>query len=167
MSHRNPEAAPDLLFSAVLRPYRSLSPRGLALLMMLVASTCFVGGLLFWSKGYWPITLFFALDIFAVQFAFRLNNRSARAMEIVEMTRDNLMVRRIAADGREEDFAFNPYWARFEVERHPEWGVTHMALASHGRRLPIGDFLGPDDRDSFAKSFQNALASARVMPVAE
>ena len=61
---------------------------------------------------------------------------------------------------------FNPYWARFEVERHPEWGVTDMALTSHGRRLPLGDFLGPDDRDSFAKAFQSALVAARAAPPA-
>lgn len=164
MIDRNPEAPPEVLFSAVLKPYRSLSPRGFALLLMFVAATCFAGGLLFWSQGYWPITAFFGLDILAIQFAFRMNYRSGRAMEIVEMTPESLTVRRIAPDGKQQDFAFNPYWARFEIDRHPEWGITRMALTSHGRQLPIGTFLGPDDRDSFAKAFQDALARARAMP---
>jgi uncharacterized membrane protein len=161
MTDRNDDPAPDILFSAELRPYRSLSPRGFGLLLMFVATTCFVGGLLFWSKGYWPITIFFILDILAVQFAFRLNFRAARAAEIVEMTSDKLTVRRIAPNGRAEAFEVNPYWARFEIERHPEWGVTRMALTSHGKRLALGSFLGPEDRDSFAKAFSSALASAR------
>ena len=161
MSDRNPDAAPDPLFSAVLRPHRSLSPRGFALLLMLVATTCFAGGLLFWSRGYWPITVFFGVDIVAIQIAFRLSYRSGQAMEIVEMTPDRLSVRRIAPDGKTQDFAFNPYWARFEVERHPEWGVMRMVLTSHGRRLAIGSFLGPDDRESFAEAFRKALLSAR------
>lgn len=164
MTDSNPDTRPQILFSAVLKPHRSLSPRGFALLLMLVASTCFASGLLFWSMGAWPIAGFFGLDILAIQIAFRLNYRAGRAMEIVEMTPGSLTVRRVAPDGREEDFTFNPYWARFEIERHPEWGVTRMALASHGRRLPIGDFLGPDDRDSFAAAMQKALADARAMP---
>jgi uncharacterized membrane protein len=167
MTDRNPDAGPEVLFSAVLKPYRSLSPRGFGLLLMFIASTCFIGGLLFWSKGYWPIAVFFCLDILAVQFAFRMNYRAAKAAEIVEMTRGRLTVRRIAPDGSAEDFEFNPFWARFTVERHPEWGVMKMALTSHGRTLPLGSFLGPDDRDSFAEAFTAALSAARTMPATD
>jgi len=151
----------ELLFHATLKPYRSLSPRGYALLLMLVGGTCFLGGLLFWSMGAWPIAGFFGLDILIIQFAFRMNYRAARACEIVELTQDRLTIRRVAANGRAEDFAFNPYWARLEVDRHDEWGITRMALASHGKRLSIGGFLNPDDRESFAAAFSKALASVR------
>jgi len=161
MTDRNPDMAPDILFQAELRPHRSLTPRGFAWLLMLVASTCFLSGLLFWSMGAWPIAGFFGLDLLAIQIAFRMNYRAARAAEIVEMTGEKLTVRRIAPDGSEQGYEFNPYWAKFEVERHPEWGVTAMAIASHGRKLPLGGFLGPDDRDSFAKAFSAALADAR------
>lgn len=160
MTDRNLDDAP-LLFSAELRPHRSLSPRGFALLLMLIASTCFLSGLLFWSMGAWPIAGFFGLDIVAVQVAFRLNYRAARAREIVEMTRDRLSVRRIAPNGEAEDFSFNPYWARLDVERVPDWGITRIAVTSHGRSLPIGAFLGPDERESFAAAFSDALAAAR------
>ncbi len=162
MTDRNMDEPAELVFSAVLKPYRSLSPSGFALLLMLVASTCFASGLLFWSLGAWPIAGFFGLDILAIQFAFRLNYRAARAREIVEMTRDTLTIRRISASGKMEQFDFNPYWARLEVERLPDWGITRMALASHGRRLSIGSFLNPDDREGFATALQNALTSLRA-----
>jgi len=162
MTDRNMDEPAELVFSAVLKPYRSLSPRGFALLLMLVASTCFASGLLFWSLGAWPIAGFFGLDILAIQFAFRLNYRAARAREIVEMTRDTLTIRRISASGKTEQFDFNPYWARLEVERLPDWGITRMALASHGKRLPIGSFLNPDDREGFATALQTALTSLRT-----
>ncbi|MCX5478273.1 DUF2244 domain-containing protein [Kaistia geumhonensis] len=161
MTDRNMDEPAELVFSAVLKPYRSLSPRGFALLLMLVASTCFASGLLFWSLGAWPIAGFFGLDILAIQFAFRLNYRAARAREIVEMTRDTLTIRRISASGKTEQFDFNPYWARLEVERLPDWGITRMALASHGKRLAIGSFLNPDDREGFATALQSALTSLR------
>ncbi|WP_029077144.1 DUF2244 domain-containing protein [Kaistia adipata] len=166
MSDRNVEmdAGPqrdELLFHATLKPYRSLSPRGFAALLMFVGATCFLSGLLFWSMGAWPIAFFFGLDLLIIQFAFKMNYRAARACEIVELSRDRLTVCRIAANGRAEDFAFNPYWAKLEVDRHEEFGITRMVLASHGRRLSIGGFLNPDDRESFAAAFSKALASAR------
>jgi uncharacterized membrane protein len=166
MSDRNVDLdaerpAGELLFHATLKPYRSLSPRGFAWLLMLVGATCFLSGLLFWSMGAWPIAGFFGLDLLIIQLAFRMNYRAARAREIVALRRDQLTVRRIAANGKSEDFAFNPYWARLEVERQGEWGIVRMALASHGRRLSIGSFLNPEDRESFAKAFSSALADAR------
>ncbi|MBZ9935827.1 DUF2244 domain-containing protein [Mesorhizobium sp. BR1-1-16] len=161
MSDRNSDHPAEIVFEAELKPYRSLSPRGFALLLMFVAGTCFASGLLFWSLGAWPIAGFFGLDILAIQFAFRLNYRSARAREFVEVTRDRIEIRRVAASGKTEVFDFNPYWARFEVERVPDWGITRMMLASHGRRLAIGNFLNPDDREGFATAFQEALARVR------
>ncbi|WP_156830841.1 DUF2244 domain-containing protein [Kaistia granuli] len=151
----------ELLFQATLRPYRSLSPRGYGALLMFVGGTCFLSGLLFWSMGAWPIAGFFGLDILVIQLAFRMNYRAARACEIVEMTEEQLTVRRIAPNGRAQEYDFNPYWARLEVERQPEWGIVRMALASHGRRLAIGAFLNPEDRESFAAAFSKALASVR------
>jgi uncharacterized membrane protein len=151
----------ELLFHATLTPYRSLSPRGYAWLLMLVGGTCFLSGLLFWSMGAWPIAGFFGLDLLIIQLAFRMNYRAARACEIVELTPERLTIRRVAANGKAEDFAFNPYWARLEIDRHEEWGITRMALASHGRRLALGSFLNPDDRESFAAAFSKALASVR------
>jgi len=159
---QNPPTTPEtVLFRATLTPYRSLTPRGFAALMMVIVLTSFGCGLLFWSMGAWPIAAFFGLDILAIQLAFRLNYRSGRACEIVEMTEEHLTVRRIAPSGRSEDFDFNPYWARLEVERVPGWGIIRMALASHGKRLAIGSFLNPDDRESFATALSKALASVR------
>lgn len=167
MSDRNVEIEVERhraepLFQATLTPYRSLSPRGYAALLMLVAGTCFLSGLLFWSMGAWPIAFFFGLDIVIIQLAFRMNYRAARACEIVELSRDHLTVRRVAPNGRAEEFDFNPYWARLEVERQGEWGIVRMALASHGKRIAIGGFLNPDDRESFAAAFSKALASVRA-----
>ncbi len=157
----NSDETGGILFAAELKPYRSLGPRGFGLLLMLIAGTCFASGLLFWSLGAWPIAGFFGLDVLAIQFAFRINYRAARAREYVEMTRETLRIRRVQANGREQVFDFNPYWARLEVQRVPDWGITRMELASHGRRLAIGSFLNPDDREGFATAFQNALTRMR------
>ncbi|MNL79642.1 hypothetical protein D3C87_2062930 [compost metagenome] len=57
---------------------------------------------------------------------------------------------------------FNPFWARFFVRRHQEIGIVSMHVAGEGRRTDIGSFLNPDDRESFAKAFRGALATAKM-----
>jgi uncharacterized membrane protein len=54
---------------------------------------------------------------------------------------------------------FNPFWARFRVSRHEEFGITAMHVTGEGRGTDVGSFLNPDDRESFAKAFRNALAT--------
>ena len=66
-----------------------------------------------------------------------------------------------SARGKITEHRFNPFWTRFEVVRHHEFGITHMALAGKGRELAIGSFLNPDDRESFAQAFSSALARVK------
>ena len=152
------------IFSAVLRPHRSLSPRGFMLVMAALVACSFTAGLVFWSMGAWPVVGFFGLDILLVQLAFRLNYRQARAFEEITVSRDRLTVARTTARGETSESDFNPYWARVEVERHPEAGVTRVTIASHGRRLDVAGFLGPWERESFAQALSSALAEARAAP---
>lgn len=157
-------AEPAPLFAARLVPYRSLSPAGFNLLMMGIVAVSFAGGLAFWLMGAWPVVGFLGLDILLIQLAFRLNYRAARAFEEVEITHDRLTVRKVSASGQTREFGFNPYWARLEVERRPDRLISRLLIASHGQRLAIGSFLGPDERESFADAFSAALAKARAAP---
>ncbi len=150
-----------LVFSAVLRPYRSLSPRGFGLLMAAIALCSFAVGLAFWLMGAWPVVGFCGLDVLLIQIAFRLNYRSARAAEEISLTRERLSVTKISPRGVATETGFNPYWARLEIDRHPEVGVTALRIASHGARLVIGAFLPPSERESFAAAFSAALAKVR------
>lgn len=162
MTSGNPTDTP--IFSAVLRPHRSLSPRGFMLVMLALVSCSFTAGLAFWAMGAWPVVGFMGLDIFLVQLAFRLNYRQARAFEEIAVFRDRLTIARTTARGETTASEFNPYWARLEVERHPEAGVTRLTIASHGKRLEVAGFLGPWERESFAAALAAALAEARALP---
>ena len=152
------------IFATVLRPYRSLSARGFALLMMAIGACTFAIGLSFWLLGAWPVVGFLGLDLLLIQFAFRMNYRAARAAEEISLTRERLSVTRISASGIAVETGFNPYWARLEVDRHPEIGVTGVRIASHGNRLDVARFLGPREREDFAAALGAALASVRALP---
>ncbi len=159
-----PPAAGQPVFRVVLRPYRSLGPRGFVALMAALCCLSFVTGLIFWLAGAWPVIGFMGLDVALVYVAFRLNYRDARAAEEISLTRESLTVRRIAADGETSVIELNPYWARLEIERRPGMGVTGVSLASHGKRFAIGAFLGPDERETLAVRLAAALAAARAGP---
>lgn len=155
--------APDPpVFETVLRPYRSLSSRGFAILMLAIGACTTAIGFSFWLLGAWPIVGFCGLDLLLIQVAFHMNFRAARAAEEISLTRERLSVRKVSASGISIESDFNPYWARLEVDRHPEFGVTGVRIASHGKRLDLARFLGPREREAFAADLNAALARVRT-----
>ena len=158
-----PTAANDRapVFRARLEPYRSLSHKGLTILLGVFGTGCFAAGVAFWAAGAWPVMGFLGLDIVALWAAFVLNNRSARAFEEVAVWPHDLLVRQVSAGGKVYEHRFNPFWTRFEVRRHEESGITSMGLSGQGREVRIGAFLNPADRESFASAFAQALARAK------
>lgn len=144
-------------FVAVLTPYRSMGRTGFLLLMAFVTFTCVVSGLMFLVIGAWPVFIFMILDILVVYAAFKINYRAAKARERVSVGRDELKIEKTLPSGRIIEHRFNPFWTRFEVNRHDEYGILSMRIASRGKELDIGSFLNPDDRESFAFAFGAAL----------
>jgi uncharacterized membrane protein len=163
MASANAETEPPI-YAAVLTPHRSLGRRGFMAVMAVLSAMSLMVGLIFWSIGAWPIPGFLGLDVLLVYAAFRLSYRQARAAEEILLSRSALTVRRIAADGTTAEMGLNPYWARLEVDRHPEFGILRMAIAWQGHRLAIGRFLGAREREKFAREFSAALAEARATP---
>ena len=151
----------DVIFSATLTPHRSLSRRGFLVLMSVIAVAWLSIGAYLWSLGAWPVIGFGGLDILAIWLAFTLNYRAARSAEEVEVTRGALVIRRIRPSGRVQEVRFNPQWVRLEVEHVEDEGVTRIFVRMRDRRMPVGTFLNPADRESFAHAFGAALAEAR------
>lgn len=152
-------AAP--FFSAVLTPHRSLGRRGFFVLMGLATAVAIWSGLRFYVLGAWPIAFFMLADVGLLYFAFRANYRAARAFEEVHVSQTEVLIRQVTANGKVREHRFNPAWARLTVTRLEDEGVTKLALSSHGHSLVLGAFLNPDDRESFADAFGNALSDAK------
>lgn len=161
MTAGNSFDAEPTLFSALLTPHRSLNRTSFLILMGFVVVVSFLAGLLFLSMGAWPVLGFFGLDALAIWWAFRVNFRRALAYEEISVTPTTLHVRRVSHLGTVSEWSFNPLWVRLDVERHEEFGVERLALVSHGRSLTIASFLGPDEKESFAKALTAGLAAAK------
>jgi uncharacterized membrane protein len=163
MDETNRQRPPDEpFFKALLTPHRSLGRTGFTILMAALLFGWAVTGVIFLSHGAWPVFGFFGLDVLLVYIAFKVNYRAARAREEVSVSRIALDIRKTAPSGRTEEHHFNPFWARFSVARHQEIGITRMLVEGQGRSVPIGGFLNPDDRESFATAFSRALATAKA-----
>ena len=152
------------IFSAVITPHRSLSPRGFRILMLCLGAVSFVSGVVFVSMGAWPVCGFFGLDVLLLYFAFRANFRAARAYEEVTVTASELTVRKVSQRGGVRQWTLNPLWVRLERIVHKEFGIERLFLVSRGERLGIAGFLGAHEKKSFATALSAALGEARRGP---
>ena len=152
------------IFSAIITPHRSLSPRGFVIFMLCLGGLSFVAGMICVTAGAWPVFGFLGLDVLLVYLAFRASYRSAHAFEEVTVTASELTVRKVNHRGGVREWTLNPLWVKLDRIVHAEFGIERLFLVSHGRRLPIAACLGPDEKASFALALSNALGEARRGP---
>ncbi|HZB92204.1 MAG TPA: DUF2244 domain-containing protein [Stellaceae bacterium] len=155
------ETTPGVQYQAVLKPHRSLPPRGFTVLMLLLAAVSFGVSLFFVLHGAWPVSPFFGLDVGLVWLAFRLSYRQARQSEELRLTDESLTVDRINIYGERRRWQFQPFWLRVRFEEEDE-DTNRLMLTSHGRTLVVGSFLGPAERRSVARGLSDALARWRA-----
>ena len=151
-------AAPVFL-DAVLRPNRSLARPGFIAVMAGVIVVSVGLGTFFLLQGAWPVFGFFGLDILLLYLAFRLSYRSGRLRETITVTADEVVVRRIAPNGRTTEWRFNPYWLRVALD-DPVEHESQITLTSHGRSIVVGPFLAPEERASLVRALREALGEA-------
>jgi uncharacterized membrane protein len=152
------------IFSAVITPHRSLGGVGFLVLMIALGGISFIAGMVFLVAGAWPVFGFFGLDVLLVYWAFRANYRAASAYEQVTVTSSELTVRQVSHRGKVSEWMFNPLWVRLDRDAHEEFGLQRLFLVSRDRRLAIAGFLGPTEKESFARALSAALGEARRGP---
>jgi uncharacterized membrane protein len=162
-SDNDPTPEPQL-FSAMLTPHRSLSRSGFRFLMLLAGGISFVTGVVFLLAGAWPVFGFCGLDVLLLYWAFQVNYRRAKAYELVTVTSSELTVRQVNHRGGIREWTLNPVWVRLDRVVHAEFGIERLFLVSHGRRLAIAAFLGPQEKESFALALSAALGEAKRGP---
>jgi uncharacterized membrane protein len=158
------DASDPQLFSALLTPHRSLSRTGFLVLMGFLSLVSFVAGMAFLLMGAWPVVGFFGLDVLIVWWAFRINFRRGNATEEITVTATELRVRRVSHRGHVVEWVLNPVWVQLDRKAHAEFGIEKLYLVSRGRRVSIANFLGADEKASFAKALTAALQAARRGP---
>lgn len=149
-----------LYFDAILHPNRRLTRAQFRILMLSMCAIAAFVGLIFASAGAWPVGGFLGLDVLAIYLAFRLNYRSGRRHETVQLSERELTIRKVRPSGRSHAWTFNPYWVRVVIENRRSDRCKVM-LSSHGRRISVGGFLTSEERLDFATALENALYRLR------
>jgi uncharacterized membrane protein len=121
-----------LHWEAVLRPHRSLPPKGFLALMLVLAAVSFVSGVIFVRIGAWPVCGFFGLDVLLVYVAFRLNYRGARMREVLRLQGGDLTVERIGVRGERRHWRMQAFWLRVELVEAGDGG-NRLTVTTHGR----------------------------------
>ena len=156
-----PVTAEPMLYAATLTPYRSLNRKGFTIVMLLVSGVSFICGMAFLMMGAWPVFGMFGIDVLLIYLAFRVNFRDAKAREEITVTPSLLTVRKVAANGDEDETAMNPLWTRLEAQRHEEFGIERLTLRSRGIGTEVGSFLHQQQREELASGLTGALAEAK------
>lgn len=159
-----PPSSEPILFSAVVTPHRSLGRAGVRTVIVLVAAAGGVLGLVFLAAGAWPVSGFLGLDVALVYWALRINTRRAAACEQIVVTPSAVTIRRVGHTGLTTESTLNPVWARLDREVDPDFGLLRITLVSQGRRLVVGSWLSPAEREGFAGALSTALNEARRGP---
>ncbi len=152
------------IYSARLRPHRSLTRGQARILVTIVSLALGAATLPFFIMGAWPIAGFLGLDALGLWLAFEISFRSARAYEDLRLTPLELLLAKVSPRGAAREWRFNPHWVRIDRADHEEFGVQTLALVSHGRAVEFASFLGPDQKAVVAADLSHALARARRGP---
>jgi uncharacterized membrane protein len=149
-------SAQEVLFEALIVPHRSLSRRGLNLLLWGIGALCMVNAAVFVSIGAWPVGGFTGLELLLAGYLLRLNAHAARASELLVLTPDALRIIRTDVRGRREERRLPPGWLSVTLQERPG-RVPALIAAAGGRKEEIGLSLGELEKRDLGAALAEAL----------
>ena len=143
-------------FEAVIVPHRSLSARGLKLLIGAICTLSVCTTAVFWWLGAWPIAGFNGVEITTALLLLRHNARAVRANEVILLSASALRIIRTDMKGNRTERAVAPAWLRMEMEERPG-RVPGLYLLARGDRIEVAASLGEPEKQSLARALEDAL----------
>lgn len=145
---------------AVLEPPRSLTTRGLNRVMLILGAFSAVFSLGFLLVGAWPVVGFLGAEILVLWLVFQWSFRAQTARTYVRVTADEVDVRKVDGWGRERRASMASHFARVEFDRTAT-GPNALRLVTSRTAYPLGEFLTPRERETFARRLMQAISDAR------
>ncbi len=149
-------ATADVLFEALIVPHRSLSRRGLNLLVGAIGALCAVNATVFVALGAWPVGGFTGVELLLAAFLLRLNAQGARASELLVLTPEALRITRTDPRGQREERSLPPGWLSVRLEERPG-RVPALIATVGGRHEELGRSLGEVEKRDLAAALAAAL----------
>lgn len=156
----SPQAGAPVLFKAMIVPHRSLSTRGLRILIVAIAAFCALTTLRFLLLHAWPVVGFSVVEVGFAILLLRLNARRARQIELVLLTETGLRLVRTDASGRKHTVDLPHGWLNVVLEDLPG-RVPRLLLVAREFRREIGATLGEAEKRHLAAALSEALYRLR------
>jgi uncharacterized membrane protein len=113
----------------------------------------------FWFWGAWPVALFSFIAIPMLPLLLAINQRRARASELIMLDTMELQVIRTDSSGRRQQVSLPAAWLRVDLDSTK--GIPRVVLSSHGRGCEVGGFLHEPERLSLFDAINDALYRTR------
>jgi len=149
-----------VLFEAVITPHRSLSPKGLRVLMLVICGLAGLTILRFLIIRAWPVIGFSVVEVGLAVVLLRVNALRARASEVVMLSGSMLRILRTDAKGRRSERTLEPGWLNVVLEDEPG-RVPRLFLAARGVKEEIASMLGEEEKRDLAGALRDALYRLR------
>jgi len=150
----------QLIFEAVLQPHRSLSPRGIGLVLGFLGSVSLGVTTLFWWLGAWPIAGFNGGEMLIAAALLRAHARSRRVREVLVLTDAGFRVLNFDERGNRMERHMPSAWLNVVLEER-QGRVPGLLLTSHGRRLEVARMLGEEQKRDLFDTLGNVLHRMR------
>jgi len=151
---------PPIVFEAEIVPHRSLSPRGIYIVLGFVFTVSLSVTTMFWWLGAWPIAGFNGGEILLAAALLHQHARSRREREVLRLSEGGLCIERFDIDGGRSEVFLPAAWLNAHLEEKPG-RVPSLFLTTGGRREEIARVLGePQERD-LAEALRAALYRLR------
>jgi uncharacterized membrane protein len=149
-----------IYMDAVLEPPRSLSRTGFNRVMLALGAISFCVSFVFLLTGAYPVIGFMGAEILALWLVFQASFRAQAARTYVRVTAESVVVRKVDGWGRERRARLASHFARVEFDRTAD-GPNALRVATSNKAYPLGEFLTPRERETFARRLDQALLEAR------
>ncbi len=152
-------SAPAPIFEALIVPYRSLTRKGVTIIVVSLLVLSAAVALRFWLVGAWPIAAFSLVDVPLVGLLLTINMQRARASELIMLSSHELTVIRTDPAGRRKQVSLPSAWLRVDLQAGR--GIPRVIVSSHGRDCEVGAFLHEPQKLSLFEGLRDALHRAR------
>jgi uncharacterized membrane protein len=155
----NGEAAPLLYMDAVIQPNRSLSTRGMWIVLGVFAAFNLWMAVFLLMIGAYPVPIFLGFDLIGVIVAFRIYRRFAERVERVRVDAERIVVSREGAKGAATVWVSPTAFTRVKFETGREH-ARRLSLHLSGRSIAIGMALGADELERLHERLRGAMCDA-------
>ncbi len=149
-----------LIFEAVLQPHRSLSPRGIGLVLGFLGTVSLGVTTLFWWLGAWPIAGFNGGEMLVAAAMLRAHARSRRAREVLVLTESGMRVVSFDENGGRTERVLPSGWLNVVLEER-QGRVPALLLTTHGRVVEVARMLGEEQKRDLAETLKGVLHRMR------